>query len=252
MTTRHDQLVQRQFGSTAADYVTSAVHASGADLLRIARIAAGTGPARALDLGCGGGHVSYAVAPHAGELVACDLSTEMLAAVSVEAARRGIGNITTVNGAAEALPFADGEFDFLTCRFSTHHWGHAPAGLGEARRVLRAGAPGVFVDVVAPDLAAADSHLQAVELLRDPSHGRDYRIGEWRAMLDAAGFAIVAVEPARLRMDFAVWTARMRTPPVQIAAIRALQQCASAEVAKYFEIEDDGSFIFDTVLIEIR
>jgi SAM-dependent methyltransferase len=252
MTTQHDQLVARQFGTTAADYVTSAVHASGADLQRIALLAADCAPARALDLGCGGGHVSYAIAPHAQELVACDLSAEMLAAVGAEAARRGIDNMATVRAAAEELPFADGEFDFLACRFTTHHWGAAQAGLNEARRVLRQGAPAVFVDVIAPDLAAADSHLQTVEVLRDPSHGRDYRADEWQAMLGRAGFAIVACTPGRLRMDFATWTARMRTPPLHITAIRALQQLASAEVAAHFAMEADGSFTIDTLLIEVR
>ena len=183
MTTEHDNLVQRQFGATAADYVTSAVHASGTDLRRIAQIAADCAPRRALDLGCGGGHVSYAVAPHSRELIACDLSSEMLAAVQAEASRRAITNLTTVRAAAEALPFADAEFDFLACRFSTHHWGHAQAGLNEARRVLRPGATAVFVDVIAPALAAADTHLQAVEVLRDPSHGRDYSIACHSALL---------------------------------------------------------------------
>ena len=250
MTIPHDGLVQRQFGATAADYVTSAVHATGADLARIAEIAAACAPATALDLGCGGGHVSYAIAPHAGQVTACDLSQDMLAAVRAEAGRRGIDNIATIVGAAEALPFVSGSFDFLASRFSAHHWGDVAAGLGEARRVLRDGAPAVFVDVVAPWAAAADTHLQAVELLRDPSHVRDYALREWREMLGAAGFTVTAVIPARLRMDFASWTARMRTPPAHIAAIRALQGLASAEVARQFAIEADGSFTINAVLIE--
>ena len=51
-------------------------------------------------------------------------------------------------------------------------------------------------------------------------------------------------------MDFASWTARMRTPPAHIAAIRALQGLASAEVARQFAIEADGSFTINAVLIE--
>ncbi|MFD2580454.1 class I SAM-dependent methyltransferase [Novosphingobium colocasiae] len=100
--------------------------------------------------GAGGGHVAYAMAPHAGSVVACDLSAAMLEQVEVEAARRSLGNIETTGAAAEALPFADGAFDMLACRFSTHHWRDAPGGLREARRVLQRGAPATFVDVVAP------------------------------------------------------------------------------------------------------
>ncbi len=252
MTQSHDNLVQRQFGATARDYVASAVHASGADLARIAQLTAAASPAHALDLGCGGGHVSYALAPHAGQVIACDLSPEMLAAVDSEATRRGLTNIATRAAAAERLPFADGEFDFLACRFSAHHWRDIKPGLQEARRVLRAGAPAVFADVIAPERAAADSHLQAVELLRDASHVRDYAQGEWLRMLEGAGFAVETVTPGRLRMDFVDWVARMRTPALHVEAIRALQTAASAEVAGYFALEADGSFTLDTLLIEVR
>lgn len=252
MTNRHDRLVQSQFGPGAKDYVTSAVHAQGADLARIAALAAAHAPTHALDLGCGGGHVAYAMAPYAARVTACDLSAEMLAAVKSEAARRGIGNIDTCRAAAEALPFADASFDFLACRFSTHHWRDAQAGLIEARRVLREGAVAVFADVIAPPMAAADTYLQAVELLRDASHGRDYRREEWLAMLEKAGFAIIAVAEGRLRMDFASWTTRMRTPTDRAQAIRNLQGQASTEVSDHFAIEGDGSFTIDTIVIEVR
>ncbi|GGZ04524.1 class I SAM-dependent methyltransferase [Novosphingobium colocasiae] len=245
-------LADSRFGSVGARYVTSAVHASGADLDRIAARAAAARPVRALDLGAGGGHVAYAMAPHAGSVVACDLSAAMLEQVEVEAARRSLGNIETTGAAAEALPFADGAFDMLACRFSTHHWRDAPGGLREARRVLQRGAPATFVDVVAPGPAPADSHLQAVELLRDTSHVRDYSAAQWLTMLEMTGFAVEAMVPSRLRMDFADWTDRMRTSTVNRAAIRALQTDAPREVADHFAIEPDGSFTIDVLLIEAR
>ncbi|SNT29040.1 class I SAM-dependent methyltransferase [Sphingopyxis indica] len=252
MTATHDDLVRSQFGATANAYVASAVHASGADLDTIAARAASAAPARALDLGAGGGHVAYAIAPHAGAVVACDLSADMLAAVAAEAKRRGIGNIATQTAAAEALPFADGHFDFLACRFSAHHWRDAEAGLREARRVLAPGAPAIFVDIVAPHTAALDTHLQTVELLRDGSHVRDYGVGEWTAMFARAGFDLHGITRGRLRMDFADWTRRMRTPSAHAAAIRALQQQASEDVARHFAIEPDGSFTIDMALFEVE
>ena len=176
----------------------------------------------------------------------------MLVSVEREAARRRIGNIDTCRAAAEALPFADATFDFLACRFSAHHWQDVAAGLSDARRVLQPGALAVFADVFAPPMAAADTHLQAVELLRDGSHVRDYSQSQWQAMLEAAGFVVEAMHKARLRMDFTDWTARMRTPDHHAKAIRSLQVLASSEVAGHFEIEADGSFTLDTLLIEAR
>ena len=250
MSSHHDDRVREQFGPTARSYVTSAVHATGDDLAWIATRAAALRPRRALDLGCGGGHVAYAIAPHAGAVTACDLSSDMLAAVEAEAARRQIGNIETIVASAEALPLPDGGFDFLACRFSAHHWRDAEAGLREARRVLARGAPALFIDIVSPGEAARDTHLQSVELLRDTSHVRDYSQAEWAAMLTRAGFSVGAVVTARLRMDFADWTARMRTPSVQVEAIRALQAAASDTVARHYAIEADGSFTIDMALFE--
>lgn len=246
----HDTLVQNQFGPRAAAYVSSAVHASGKDLAAIAQIAARHAPAHALDLGTGGGHVAYALAPHATRVTASDLSPAMLEVVEATAAQRGLTNIETQAAPAENLPFADASFDLLACRFSAHHWQDFVGGLRQARRVLKQGAPAVFVDVVSPGPAAFDTHLQTVELLRDPSHVRDYTVAQWLEALGQAGFTVQTMQTRRLRMDYASWVERMQTPEVHRAAIRALQQIAGAETIRHFEIEADGSFMLDTAQIE--
>src|SRR6185312_3903729 len=69
------------YGPRAQDYVASAVHGSGADLDQIAATLQGHADARVLDLGCGGGHVGYRVAPLVREVVACDPTASMLEAV---------------------------------------------------------------------------------------------------------------------------------------------------------------------------
>ena len=231
--------------------MSPAPSASGEDLAWIAQRAQDSGATRALDLGCGGGHVAYALAAHVRRVTASDLSAGMLAAVAATAQERRLANIATQQAPAEALPFADGAFDMLACRFTAHHWRDLAGGLREARRVLAKGRPAIFVDGVAAENPLFDTHLQAVELLRDPSHVRDYRPGEWLAALGAAGFEVVSVRRWRLRMEFAPWIARMRTPEALIAAIRSLQTGAAEEIADYFAIEPDGSFMLDVAGIEV-
>jgi ubiquinone/menaquinone biosynthesis C-methylase UbiE len=248
----HDAVVDAQFGPQAAAYVQSAVHAQGADLDELEAIAREVRPARALDLGCGGGHVAYRLAPHAGEVVACDLSGEMLAAVREAAAARGLANIVTGQAPAEQLPFADAAFDFVATRFSAHHWRDLDAGLAQARRVVRAGAPAIFIDAVSPGKPLQDSHLQAIELLRDSSHVRDYTIAEWTAAVERAGFDVEGMSRRQIRMDFPTWIERMRTPKVLADAVRALQSQASAEVRDHFAIEPDGSFQLDVMVLRAR
>ncbi|QAY79054.1 class I SAM-dependent methyltransferase [Sphingosinicella sp. BN140058] len=251
MTRSHDVLVEQQFGPQAQAYVASAVHASGPDLDRLETIARDRSPARALDLGCGGGHAAYRIAPHGAEVVACDLSIDMLEAVAAEAARRGLANVLTCQAAAERLPFESAAFDLLVCRMSAHHWHDLDAGLREARRVLAPQGAAIFIDVVSPPHPALDTHLQTMELLRDPSHVRNYRMDEWSAALGRAGFAVQRVASHKLPLEFSAWVARMRTPPVQIDAIRALQRQASATVRDAFAISDDGSFTIPVATFEL-
>jgi ubiquinone/menaquinone biosynthesis C-methylase UbiE len=246
----HDTLVATQFGSRAAAYVSSAVHAQGEDLRDLAAFVAGHASARVLDLGCGGGHAAFAVAPHVAGVVAYDLSSEMLDAVAVEAAARGLTNLTTQRGSAEKLPFSDASFDIVMTRFSAHHWADMPAGIAEARRVVKRGGKAAFIDIVAPPEPALDTFLQSVELLRDASHVRDYTQAQWATVLDAAGFRITRTVKHRLRMEFASWIARMQTPALRRDAIRSLQTGAAAQVARAFELEPDGSFTIDSLAIE--
>ena len=250
MTRSHDAVTHAQFGPRASAYVQSAVHASGPDLDMLEAAARASGAERALDLGCGGGHAAYRIAAHVGEVTACDLSAEMLAAVAEAARERGLGNIATEQGAAEALPFADGAFDFLACRYSAHHWRDLDAGLREARRVLRAGAAAVFIDAVSPGAPLLDTHLQAIELLRDTSHVRDYSIAEWTAAMTRAGFQPTSVHRLGVRMDFPTWIQRMRTPGPLAEAVRGLQAVASEEVQTHFAIEADGSFLLDVMVLQ--
>ena len=137
----HDVLVAHQFGSTARAYLESVTHATGEDLPLLGEEVAGVPDAAVLDLGCGAGHASFAMAPHAASVIAYDLTAQMLAVVKREATVRKLRNITTVQGMAEELPFPDARFDFVVTRTSAHHWHDVPAALREARRVLKPGRP---------------------------------------------------------------------------------------------------------------
>ena len=245
----HDQVADA-FGSTAAAYLTSHVHATGADLQALAASIAATPDATVLDMGCGAGHASFAVAPHAQTVVAYDIAPQMLTTVAAAASERGLRNILTQQGAAESLPFDDASFDWVISRMSAHHWHDVPLALAEVRRVLKPGGKVLFIDIAGSDHPLLDTHIQAVEVLRDGSHIRDYRADEWVALFEGAGFKASIRERWRIDIEFSSWVARMRTPEPRVVAIRSLWSGAPDEVRHYFDVQEDGSFKLDALMVE--
>ncbi|MFJ4235075.1 class I SAM-dependent methyltransferase [Serratia nevei] len=247
----HKNAVDRQFGEQANAYLTSAVHAQGKDLQRLAQLLEPHADARLLDLGCGAGHASFTAAARVAQVVAYDLSAQMLAVVEQAAAEKGLSNIQLQQGVAESLPFEDAGFDLVISRYSAHHWHDVGQALREVRRVLKPGGRAIFMDVVSPGHPLLDIYLQTVEVLRDTSHVRNYAPGEWLALLTEAGLVMREVTSDRLMLEFGSWVARMRTPAHFVTAIRALQQSVSQEVATHFAIQPDGSFTSDIMMFDV-
>ena len=81
----------------------------------------------------------------------------------------------------------------------------------------------------------------AIELLRDPSHVRNQRVSQWRAMCRAAGF-VRTRELGRFPcpLDFDVWTDRMNTPRAARDGLRAVFAAAPSEVRDAFRLDPDG------------
>ena len=234
--------VQRQFGAVASAYATSSVHAAGADLAALLEAASIQGGERALDVATGGGHTALALARQGADVTAFDLTTEMLAAAQHLAESQGVSTITYVTGDAEHLPFPNDSFDIVTCRYAAHHFPHPAQAAREWARVLKPGGRFLLGDVVAPDDANSDTVLNAAEILRDPSHVRDHTVSQWFAMLEDAGLAVREIGVFPLRLEFASWTARMRTPEAAAAQIRALFAGAPASVQETLHLEPDGTF----------
>lgn len=99
---------------------------------------------RLLDLGCGAGESSVYFALQGAEVVASDVSPEMLRVAERLAERRGV-RLSTALAPAEKLPFPDGHFDLVFGNGVLHHVQLEPA-LREVRRVLKPGGKAAFVE----------------------------------------------------------------------------------------------------------
>jgi ubiquinone/menaquinone biosynthesis C-methylase UbiE len=95
-----------------------------------------------LDLASGAGQPSFTLAALVGpqgRVVATDLVPGMLDSIRRRAAERGIAHMQCRLADAEQLPFADAEFDRVTCRFGLMFFPDVQKALREVRRVLKPG-----------------------------------------------------------------------------------------------------------------
>lgn len=243
--------VQQNFGVAAADYVTSKVHASGEDLAWLVESANLNGSERVLDVATGGGHTAFALAPHAAEVVALDLTRPMLEVAQQEAMARGLSNISYVEGDAQALPFSDASFDVVACRQAPHHFPNIKQAVNEWARVLKPGGKLLLVDSTSPEEDAADATLHEIESLRDPSHVRNHRISEWRAYLESAGLNVTSAREWGLFLDIPSWTQRMRTPPASVANIERLIRTADPTISACLGFQEQNGALGFTLPVAL-
>jgi ubiquinone/menaquinone biosynthesis C-methylase UbiE len=244
--------VERQFAAVAANYASHPVMASGPELGRMVELGVRSGTERVLDLGCGAGHTALAFAPRVAEVVAVDLVEAMLAEGRRLAGERGIGNVDFRLGDVERLDLPDSSFDVVTSRFSAHHYPAPQRALAEVVRVLRPGGAFLLVDSVAPEAPGCDTFLNAIEVLRDPSHVRDHRVSEWKAMFAAAGLTPALHQRWGLELDFDSWVARIGTPDPEIGALRRMLDRAPAEAREALAIGRPGPYDFSMPVALLR
>lgn len=101
-----------------------------------------------LDVACGTGDMVLELTRLGCDVTGVDISEGML-----EIARQKTASANFQLGDAEALPFADGEFDAVTCAFGVRNFVHLEQGLSEMLRVLKPGGRMVILELATPDSA---------------------------------------------------------------------------------------------------
>lgn len=190
----------RDFGSRFQRYRVAKV-------MDLARPAASD---RVLDLGCGLGTISFALAPLVREVVGLDFSERAVATCDRELERQGLSNVVFRVGDARASGLAAGSFDLVVAADLFEHLYPEDSGsvAEEAFRLLRAG--GAFA-VWTP----CRSHLLEVlknndiVLRRDVSHVDYKSMPRLEALLTDAGFRVERAYYAESHLPVLSWIERV-------------------------------------------
>src|SRR5688572_10122589 len=110
------RLNQLQFGENAENFVKSHTHAQGYTLGRLVEIVQPHPSWRVLDIATGGGHTALAFSRRVHEVIASDLTHQMLLAAKRNISSHSAANVQYVQVNAQTLPFADQSFECVTCR----------------------------------------------------------------------------------------------------------------------------------------
>jgi ArsR family transcriptional regulator len=135
---------------------------------------------RYVDLGVGDGLLTMMLAEVAREVVAVDLSPQMLAQLKARATQKGIGNIVALESDIARLALPDQSFDVAVLSQALHHCEDPLAALKEAQRVLVRGGRLLVLDLVAHGESWVKEQLQHRHL--------GFGEGEVEHMLLEAGF----------------------------------------------------------------
>lgn len=230
--------VREQFGKTALAYVQAAHFSGGEDLEEAARLLQPSLDDNLLDVACGGGHTALFFAPMVRQVVASDLTMQMLKKAQEHLAEEGgVDNVIFREADAEDLPFPAGSFTLLTCRIAPHHFPDVPRALREFYRVLRRGGRMVIIDTLLPADPEIAEFYQTMEQMRDPTHIRAFNEAAWSEMILDAELILEETKIIPKVHDFQDWAKRAGLNRKEIQALNKYFMDAPQKIHDYFKIE---------------
>jgi ubiquinone/menaquinone biosynthesis C-methylase UbiE len=226
----HKDLVREEFTRQADAYAAAPMIRDAEHIAMLIQIVAPAPGSRVLEVATGPGHVALAFAKVCREVVGVDLTIAPLTIARRMRDERGITNARFEMADVEnRLPFGDGEFDVVVCRFAVHHFAQPEKVIAEMARVCRAGGTLALEDLISSEDPARAEFYNEFERLRDTSHTRALALSETVQMLSRARCEIVRFTSHGMRNPVAPWLASAQTPPERAARVRAMLERDAAE-----------------------
>lgn len=238
MDSKFKNRVREQFGRTAAAFVEATHFSGGRDLEEAARLLKPTQDDNMLDVACGGGHLALFFSPMVRQVVASDLTMQMLKKAQEHIAEEGrVDNVIFREADAEDLPFPAGSFTLLTCRIAPHHFPDVPRALSEFHRVLRRGGRMVIIDSLMPSDPDIADFFQTMEKMRNPTHIRAYNEDEWQVMIQGAELILHETLIIPVAHDFQEWVKTAGLNRSKVQELNKFFMDAPQKIHDFFKIE---------------
>ena len=121
---------------------------------QVVTLAKSTAGTRALDLCCGTGDISFALAKSGAAVTGLDFSPQMLeVAAQRQQAIAKLPNLRFIQGDAQQIPLPDTSFDIVTVGYGLRNLASLETGLREMQRVTKPGGRLLALDFGKPDNA---------------------------------------------------------------------------------------------------
>ncbi|MFD1336048.1 class I SAM-dependent methyltransferase [Oceanobacillus iheyensis] len=230
-------LVKKVFAQNSDAYIKSTTHANVKELEKMITWTVPNKGMLMLDIATGGGHVAKKYAPYVENVIAADLTPEMLQVARTHL--RDYTNIQYVVADAENLPFLDESFDLVSCRIAAHHFPNPTKFIEEATRVLKSKGTFIFVDNISSEDNELDSYVNELEKLRDPSHIRSLKVSEWKQIISHYPLTMRKEQLHKKILPFQDWVERTVKDSSQKNAVESYLLDANTKVKDYLDVKQE-------------
>ncbi len=232
----HGDAIRAEFTHQSSSFGRAAVMTSAETLGALVEIVPEDAAGAWVDLACGPGLVTRAVAGRVGSVLGLDLTPAMVEEAKRRAEEEGVANVEFSVADATATELPEASFDGAITRLSLHHIPGPARVVAEMARLVRPGGCVVIGDIAADMDGEAVAWREEIERLRDPSHWACVTPGRLRAMGEAAGLALESERLVPIEIDYEEWLERGSGGP---AAARLIDELLALqpESAEAFRVE---------------
>ncbi len=153
-----------------------------------------------LDLGCGSGYLTFALAkenPNV-SVTGLDIVTDTLMSNKDKATKEGLTNLEFISYDGTVFPFEDKAFDLVVTRYALHHFPEIDKSMQEVARVIKPGGK-FFLSDPRPNECDTTRFVDDYMQLKKDGHIKFYTKDDWNTICGKCGFKLKKFFDSKIR-----------------------------------------------------